>query len=144
MSQNSLSEAVLFYSNADLLASWQSIADTLNDLQNAEQIFRREIARRFFPTATAEGVFYAQLDENRQLKLHNRLNYTFKQGDDFQKNYDKLGELIGAANTDLVVVWKASVGVRALKQLTGEARTVADNMIITKQAMPAVSIETKE
>lgn len=144
MSQNSLAEAVKFYTDADILQSWESTKDTVADLKNAEMIYRQEIVRRFFAQCGTEGTFRTELPDGRKLKYHAKLNYTVKSDDDnFQVNYDALAEAIGAENIDMIIVWKASVGVRGYKQLTGESKEAADKLIVTTPAAPTLSFETE-
>lgn len=144
MSQNSLKEAVAYYSDNDLLLIWENAKETLTKVKENEMIYRKEVVRRFF-NCNDEGIYRIPLTDGRKLKLHIKLNYSVKSDDDnFQKNYDLLAEKIGAENIDNIIVWKAEVGVRQYKQLEGEAKIAAEKLIVTTQAAPMLSFETEE
>lgn len=144
MSQNSLKEAVTYYSDSDLLLIWENTKETLKKVKENEMIYRKEVVRRFF-NCNGEGIYRIPLTDGRKLKLHIKLNYSVKSDDDnFQKNYDLLAEKVGAENIDKIIVWKAEVGVRQYKQLEGEAKIAAEKLIVTTEAAPMLSFETEE
>jgi len=143
MSQNALAEAVKFFSESDLISTWEDLSGQLEQLSAAERVYRDEITRRCFAGAPSEGTFYHQLADGRKVRYVARLNYSFVSADIFQPLYDTLATIVGSDKVDTIVVWKASLGLKSYRELTGAAKIAADAMLITKPAAPALSIETE-
>lgn len=124
----------------ELLSKWHEAQESLRQVKETEADLRKQVVEEFFNEVPqdAEGTFSLSIGGGYKLKSQYKLTR--------KVNADALNEMaeqIKAVGVDLseVIHWTPVLRMAAYNTLTAEQRQVFDEIIESKQSMPALKIE---
>ena len=124
----------------ELLSKWHEAQESLRQAKEAEADLRKAVISEFFANVPqdAEGTFSLPLGGGYKLKSQYKL--TRKVNADA---LDEMAEQIKSAGVDLgeVIHWTPVLRMAAYNTLTAEQRQVFDEVIESRQSIPALKIE---
>lgn len=124
----------------ELLSKWHEAQESLRQAKEAEADLRKVVISEFFANVPqdAEGTFSLPLGGGYKLKSQYKL--TRKVNADA---LDEMAEQIKSAGVDLgeVIHWTPVLRMAAYNTLTAEQRQVFDEVIESRQSIPALKIE---
>lgn len=124
----------------ELLSQWHEAQESLRQAKEAEADLRHAVISEFFANVPqdAEGTFSLQLGGGYKLKSQYKLTRKVN-----QEALHEMKEQIEAAGVNLeeVIHWTPVLRMAAYNTLTAEQRQVFDEVIESKQSIPALKIE---
>ena len=124
----------------ELLSKWHEAQESLRQAKEAEADLRKQVVEEFFSDVPqdAEGTFSLPLGGGYKLKSQYNLARKIN-----TEALDEMREQIEATgvNLDEVIHWTPVLRMAAYNTLTLDQRQVFDEIIESKQSIPALKIE---
>lgn len=123
-----------------LISEWYTVAQQLKDLQDKERDLRHRVVSEIFPNVPqdAEGTFSMPLGGGYKIKSQYKISRKIN-----TEALDEMRERIEATGVKLdeVIHWTPVLRMAAYNTLTLDQRQVFDEIIESKQSIPALKIE---